>query len=50
MLTARHAGDLRHDALDHVGKLVVGGVVRLAHLEVHVAVLHGGAQNGMLGV
>ena len=50
VLAACHAGNLRHDALDHVGQLVVGGVVRLAHLEVHVAVLHGGAQHRVLGV
>ena len=50
VLAACHAGDLRHDALDHIGQLVVGGVVRFAHLEVHVAVLYGGAQHRVLGV
>ena len=50
MFAAGHAGHLRHNALDHVGQLVVCGVVRLTLLEVRVAVLHGGAQHGVLGV
>ena len=50
VLAAGHAGHLRHDVLDHVGQLVVCGVVRLTLLEVRVAVLHGGAQHGVLGV
>ena len=50
MLAAGHAGHLGHNALDHVGQLVICGVVRLTLLEVRIAVLHGGAQHGMLGV
>ena len=47
---ARHGGAGLHDVFDYAGQLAVGAVVGLAHLEVDVAVLHGGTQAGVLRV
>ena len=45
-----HVAQFLHIVLDDVGEGVVKSVVGLAHLEINVAVLHGGAQTGMLGI